>query len=104
LKTLRKKVLQQPPANSQALRAGLDLLKSVDLREQMSSLSMPVTWLFGEQDGLVKQTMHKAIRGLLPASTIHIIEKAAHAPFLSHTELFNKHLISFADQIIIENT
>ena len=99
LKTLRKKILQQPPANNQALVAGLNALKSVDLRSQMNILDMPVTWVFGQQDSLLKQTMHKEIEALLPTSTFHVIEKAAHAPFLSHTELFVQQLVSFADQI-----
>ena len=100
LKTLRKKVLQQPPANRQALDAGLNLLKSVDLRAYLHSLAMPVTWILGQQDGLIKQTANGELKKLIPDANIHVIEKAAHAPFLSHRDLFNQHLISLAQQVI----
>ena len=100
LKTLRKQILQLPPANISALRAGLSLLKHSDLRARLKQLGMPVSWVLGGQDGLVKASLVQQLHGLLPSADIRLIEKAAHAPFLSHPEEFNRQLVSLAEKIV----
>ena len=100
LKTLRQKVMQLPPANIDALRSGLTLLKSTDLRAQLSQIDQPVSWVLGGQDGLVKASMASQIEQLLPHAQITVIEKAAHAAFLSHAEEFNQQLMLMAENIV----
>jgi len=100
LKTLREKILQLPAANMDALRAGLLLLKTTDLRSQLADLSMPVGWLLGGQDGLVKASLTEQLNRLVPQASVAVIEQAAHAPFLSHADEFNQQLISMAEKIV----
>lgn len=100
LRTLRQKILQLPEANLDALRAGLRLLKTTDLRDQLGQLSMPVLWLLGGRDGLIKATLADQLERLMPDARVAVIEQAAHAPFLSHGNEFNQQLIAMAEQIV----
>ena len=100
LKTLRQKILAQPPANVESLAAGLSVLKNTDLRSQLDQLKMPVSWLLGEQDGLVDVSLANALNELLPAAEVNVLPKAAHAPFFSHLDEFNSQLLSLAKKVV----
>ena len=100
LRELRKKVLSQPGANIAALRSGLELLKSIDLREQLINLTVPTSWMLGQQDGLVKSSLSHELKSLQPNASVYVFEKAAHAPFLSHLDEFNEKLVSFVKEVL----
>jgi pimeloyl-[acyl-carrier protein] methyl ester esterase len=99
LKSLREKVLAQPPANIEALRAGLNILKTTDLRNQLKNITIPVSWVLGERDTLIKSTLSKELESILPAAKVSVYEQAAHAPFLSHQQKFSEQLISFIKEV-----
>ncbi len=99
LRQLRKEILAQPPANVSALQTGLDLLKTVDLRNALHTLCMPTHWILGERDMLVDVALANELPDLMPQSTVHVIANAGHAPFLSHLDEFRVQLSSFAKQI-----
>jgi len=100
LRQLRKKVMAMPAANVQALQAGLNLLKTIDLRKQLVDLSMPVSWVLGDKDALVKPSLAQALEQLELQVDISIINKAAHAPFLSHLDLFSEKLIASIKKVV----
>ncbi|MCW8956836.1 MAG: pimeloyl-ACP methyl ester esterase BioH [Gammaproteobacteria bacterium] len=99
LRQLRQGVLEQPPANIQALRSGLELLKTVDLRAELKTLAMPVHWYLGGQDGLVKSSLKQQLAILQPQARVTVFPKAAHAPFLSHLDQFIQELATFVEEI-----
>ncbi|MCW9013833.1 MAG: pimeloyl-ACP methyl ester esterase BioH [Gammaproteobacteria bacterium] len=99
LRSLRKKILAQPAANIDALRSGLQVLKNTDLRTHLSGVNMPVSWVLGGQDGLVKAELAQQLEQLVPGVATHVFEKAAHAPFLSHLEEFREQLIAFTKRV-----
>lgn len=99
LRQLRQSVLKQPAANIQALRSGLALLKSVDLRAELTAISMPVHWFLGGQDGLVKSSLKQQLAILQPQAQVTVFAKAAHAPFLSHMDQFIRQLATFVEEI-----
>ncbi|MFW2371552.1 MAG: pimeloyl-ACP methyl ester esterase BioH [Gammaproteobacteria bacterium] len=99
LRQLRKDVLEQPAANIQALRSGLELLKTVDLRAELKAISTPVHWYLGGQDGLVKSSLVDQLTYLQPQAKVTVFQKAAHAPFLSHSEQFIQQLTTFVEEI-----
>ncbi|MES9857433.1 MAG: pimeloyl-ACP methyl ester esterase BioH [Sedimenticola sp.] len=101
LRTLRHDISARPEPNAQALEQGLDMLLTVDLRAQLSSISSPVLWLLGERDTLTPAAVAEDIRLLMPAAEIEVIHGAAHAPFLSHPEASLKaidHFLGEADE------
>lgn len=87
LRGLRDKILHQPQPNEASLDAGLEILKQVDLRDQLEKIKQPVSWLLGGQDGLVKAQLSETLSG------VTVIDKAGHAPFLSHTDKFIQQLV-----------
>ena len=99
LKSLREKVLAKPPANIEALRAGLNVLKTTDLRSQLKDLKLPVSWVLGGRDTLIKRTLSETLKSMTPAANISVYEHAAHAPFLSHQKEFSEQLISFSKEV-----
>ena len=99
LRELRKKVLAQPAANILALRSGLSILKSIDLRAELKDLNMPVSWVLGGQDGLVKADLESELKLLATNIESRVYPKAAHAPFLSHLEEFSEQLVAFVNRV-----
>ena len=100
LKTLRERILQLPAANIAALRSGLSVLQHTDFRAQLGQLDMPFVWMLGAQDGLVSAALAAQLVELQPSAELGVIEKAAHAPFLSHGDVFNQRLISMAEKLV----
>lgn len=103
LRGLREKVLQQPQPDEKSLDAGLEILKQVDLREQLVQIKQPVSWALGGQDGLVKAGLSSELENLMSGAEVNTYPKAGHAPFLSHTDEFVKQLIAFAQSTITKS-
>ncbi len=92
---LLKKVLLEPAPYSKALLAGLNLLRQADMREQVKKISAPVLLLAGLRDTLLPKRALPEIAGLFSNAVYEQIEKAGHAPFLSHREETLKSINTF---------
>lgn len=80
-------LLTQYPSNSLvALEQSLALLHSTDLRQQLSQSKLPCLRIYGGLDGLVPTKVAEKINTVCTSSDFVIIDKASHAPFLSHPE------------------
>lgn len=97
LRHLRAILFQHGEPDAAALRVGLKLLESVDLRAQAANIRCPVLLLFGRRDNLAPVAAAEAIRRLLPDGRLHVFERAGHAPFLSHLDEFISRLRAFVD-------
>lgn len=86
LRSLRQCLAKYPPPNPAALDVGLAILKNTDLSQQIANLTMPNLWIYGNRDTLVSCRSSETLTQLLPSAQISIIQGAAHAPFLSHTD------------------
>lgn len=98
LRRLRETVQHYPMPTEQALRDGLAILRSADLRNQLAGLSQSVLLILGERDRLVPAAIAPQITKLLPSARIDIIKGAGHAPFLSHPQDFQKSLDAFVQE------
>ncbi|HIE7635079.1 pimeloyl-ACP methyl ester esterase BioH [Salmonella enterica] len=87
-RTLKSVVLAQPMPDVEVLNGGLEILKTVDLREALKNVNMPFLRLYGYLDGLVPRKIAPLLDTLWPHSTSQIMAKAAHAPFISHPAAF----------------
>ncbi|VTQ56698.1 alpha/beta hydrolase fold [Campylobacter jejuni] len=85
---LKSIVLGQPMPSVDVLNGGLEILRQVDLRQAMTTLTLPLLRIYGALDGLVPRKIVPLLDALLPHSRSEIIDKAAHAPFISHPEKF----------------
>jgi pimeloyl-[acyl-carrier protein] methyl ester esterase len=81
-------VLVAGAPDSAALRIGLRILRDADLRAELPRVRMPTLVLAGERDALVPAAACAALATALPQARAHIMERAAHAPFLSHLDEF----------------
>lgn len=71
-----------------ALEAGLRVLGGLDLRPCLADLRVPVTVVHGTHDRITPPGAARALADGIPGSSMHLIEQAGHAPFLSHPEYF----------------
>jgi len=78
-----------------ALQGGLKILQDVDLRDQLPQLKQPTLMIFGKRDTLSRPQTAKQMLPLLPNATLEIIDRAGHAPFLSHNEYFTNLIEQF---------
>lgn len=81
-----------------SLTAGLDVLLTWDLRSDLHNLIIPVSFLFGRLDRVIPRQVMTAMQATFPHFEYKLIEKAAHAPFLSHQALFLDILTRFLTQ------
>jgi len=92
IKQLKDLVTSAPEPNLQALSKGLELLEKEDLRSQWSQLQCAVFALFGKLDSLVPikaaYDMEKLANEEQVNMQITVMEKASHAPFISHPQDF----------------
>ncbi|MDI9222216.1 pimeloyl-ACP methyl ester esterase BioH [Pantoea sp. EA-12] len=92
---LKEVVLSQPMPSVEVLEGGLKILHEVDLRTELPHLTLPLLRLYGALDGLVPRRIAPMLDEALPTSPSIVMEKAAHAPFISHPDAFCQHIIEF---------
>ncbi|MEE8730863.1 MAG: pimeloyl-ACP methyl ester esterase BioH [Rahnella inusitata] len=92
---LKAIVLGLPMPGVEVLNGGLEILRSVDLRQPMTALTMPLLRIYGALDGLVPRKVVPLLDELWPQSRSEIMGKASHAPFISHPDAFCSIVESF---------
>ncbi|KZQ30193.1 pimeloyl-[acyl-carrier protein] methyl ester esterase [Enterobacter genomosp. O] len=97
-RTLKQTVLSLPMPDVEVLNGGLEILKTVDLREPLASLAVPHLRIYGYLDGLVPRKVVPLLDALWPDSESQVIAKAAHAPFISHPVEFCSALIALSQR------
>lgn len=81
LKVLKEKVFERPLPSEQALTAGLQLLKQVDLSTALKNLAPTSLWISGRRDRLVlPAAMEQAAE--LCGGDYHMLKGSGHAPFI----------------------
>ncbi len=93
--SLRRLMATQAVPALASLQQGLQLLRDIDLRADLSRLGQPVLLLAGERDGLTPLAAAKAMARQLPDARLVVMPKAAHAPFLSHQSEFIQQVSGF---------
>ena len=87
LKTLRARLLEHGEPDAAGLRAGLEILRTADLRASLENIDCPALLLMGERDTLVPVTAGRAASELLPDARLEVIVGAGHAPFIAQPEM-----------------
>lgn len=94
-RALKSVVFERPVPTEEVLNGGLEILKTADLRSGMEALAVPLLRIYGALDGLVPRNIIPLLDERWPASRSVLIDKAAHAPFISHPEIFSQQVIDF---------
>lgn len=95
LSLLRERLFSRGEPDMQALRAGLAILRDVDLRGELRGISQPTLLIAGERDKLTPPAASRYMAQHIPAAQLLELQGAAHAPFLSHPEIFVEHVSRF---------
>ncbi len=70
-------------------------LRETDLREQISTLPMPVMGIYGKYDRIVNPKQNKVLAEHLPASRIEWFENSGHFPMIDEPERFHETIRDF---------
>lgn len=98
IRTIRDLVMQFEMPSKQTLERSLRLLETVDQRNVLSTVTCPFFRIYGRLDSLVPKAAIERINDLVVNSESFVLEKASHAPFISHVEAFNQVLIPWLKQ------
>jgi len=94
---LRETVFQRGEPASEALAAGLDLLRDVDLRAVAARVRCPTLVVHGTYDSLCPVEAAHWLAEQIPDARLALRARAAHAPFLSHPAWFAEQVGGFLD-------
>jgi pimeloyl-[acyl-carrier protein] methyl ester esterase len=92
LRTLRAQLTARGEPAPAALRAGLDLLQTGDLRDSLARIATPALVLHGHRDRLALPAAAQALASGLPNARLVMLENAGHAPMVSHPATLAAHL------------
>ena len=95
LSTLREKLFSRGEPHMDALRGGLDILRYADLRSTLLTIKQPALVIAGQRDRLTPPEASYYLAESMPNARMTEIASAAHAPFLSHPDMFIDHVKSF---------
>lgn len=77
------------------LTAGLELLRTNDLRDQIQNIRHQTLVIQGDRDALTSERAGHWLATQIPSSQYEMIPFATHAPFLSHRDNFMARLMQF---------
>ncbi len=100
LSELRTQLFSHGEPNITALQSGLEILRNTDMRAILPSINQPVLLLAGARDTLTPLAAMEYMHQTIHSSRLEIIKGAAHAPFLSHPQIFMQHITSFLNERI----
>jgi pimeloyl-[acyl-carrier protein] methyl ester esterase len=100
LVSLRAALFSRGEPDLAALQAGLEILRDCDLRDSLTSITQPTLVIAGERDTLTPPDASRYMADKMPQARLVEIPGAAHAPFLSHPEIFVEQVKSFLHERI----
>jgi pimeloyl-[acyl-carrier protein] methyl ester esterase len=95
---LRARLFAHGEPDVAALQGGLDILRDTDMRSQLAQIVQRTLLIAGERDTLTPHAASAYMSQHMPDARLQVVEGAAHAPFLSHPQVFMQHLKRFLDE------
>lgn len=95
---LRERLFSRGEPDMGALRAGLDILRAADQRAELQAIRQPTMVITGERDRLTPPAASHYMAQALPTARVVEVAGAAHAPFLSHPDIFVEQIKSFLNE------
>lgn len=92
---LREQLFSRGEPDMDALRGGLEILRDVDQRGEVAGIEQPTLVIAGQRDKLTPPEASYYLAQVMPNARVIEIEGAAHAPFLSHPDIFVGHVQRF---------
>jgi pimeloyl-[acyl-carrier protein] methyl ester esterase len=95
LMSLRTALFSRGEPDLDALKIGLEILRDCDQRAALAKITQPTLIIAGERDTLTPLGASEYMAATMPNARLASISGAAHAPFLSDTDEFVRHLKNF---------
>jgi malonyl-CoA O-methyltransferase len=95
LRSLRANLDAHGEPDPQALAAGLGILRTADLRDDLARIATPALVIAGEHDRITPVTAGRELASRLPSARFVEVPKAGHAPFLSHPDAVRREVEKF---------
>ena len=95
VRELRALALERGAPSPRVLAEGLRLLETADLRPQLPALAVPSLWLAGRRDRVIAPAALQAAAQRAPRARCEVIDRAGHAPFLTHPQQVAEALSAF---------
>ncbi len=95
MKQLRGLLFSRGKPEPDALRGGLEILLSADLRQAAERMTLPALLIHGDYDRLTPIGAAHWLAETMPAARLEVLHGCAHAPFLSHPAGFLRLLRDF---------
>jgi len=95
---LRARLFAKGEPDIAALKGGLEILRDTDLRSQLTRINHRTLVIAGERDTLTPMAASVYMAEAIPDAQFAVVQGAAHAPFLSHPQVFMQHLTSFFNE------
>jgi pimeloyl-[acyl-carrier protein] methyl ester esterase len=102
LRTLRQKLIAGGQPQLTALRAGLGILRTEDLRDRLPRVAVPTLIIAGEYDRMTPPGAARELAANIHGARLELIERAGHAPFLSHGAEFCRAITAFFGRSVRE--
>jgi pimeloyl-[acyl-carrier protein] methyl ester esterase len=96
---LRGSLLDRPEPDPSVLAAGLELLRSVDLRACVGKIRCPTLIVHGACDPVCPKGAGDWLAEAIPGASLAVHPAAAHAPFISHPDWFVEQVNAFVRDI-----
>src|SRR5687767_13701253 len=88
LAALRQRIFSRGEPDATSIADSLAALRAIDLRDEASRIEQPALVVTGARDTLVPAAAGAWLAGALPSGRSQVLDRAAHAPFLSHPVAF----------------
>lgn len=95
LRELREAVFARGEPDAASLATGLTLLRDSDLRAGLKDMKLPTLLIAGGYDRITPPGASVAMAEHIPGAKLLLMEKSAHAPFISHAEAFMGAVLDF---------
>ena len=95
LRLLRRNLDSHGPPDPRALAAGLEVLRTTDLRAALPGIALPTLVIAGDHDRLTPAGAGRALATALPQVWYREIPRSGHAPFLSHGPEVLREILGF---------
>lgn len=96
---LRRQLGDHGPPQPHALETGLRILEQADLRDALPGIALPALVISGENDRLTPVPAGRALAAALGSARFVSVERAGHAPFLSHPEPVLREITGFLERL-----
>jgi pimeloyl-[acyl-carrier protein] methyl ester esterase len=95
LSMLRERLFSRGEPDMATLRGGLAILRDADQRGALRNITQPTLVIAGERDKVTPLQASEYMAQALPDARLVTVVGAAHAPFLSHPDIFVERVRDF---------